>query len=85
MKISAGRWLIVAFMLIALNILGSGMALYADALSGKSAQRASCPLPSADSHGKEKKTVATIVKERSIPDIDRRVPVKTETATFGLG
>jgi hypothetical protein len=55
------------------------------AAAPKASSANSCPSPSSDFSGKEKKTMTTIMKDKSIPDMDRHVPEKIETATFGLG
>ena len=91
MKQPAGRWTVFTMLGLALSILVlTGAGLYANDLVIRtgdkiSAASASCPLPSADFPKKEKKTMTTTVQKEMIPLMDRAVPARTETATFGLG
>ncbi len=88
----AGRWTLFTLILAAVSILGlAGAWLYADAVvsSWTAAKRSvpaeSCPTPNAAYTKKERKTMTTAVEKSMIPLIDRTLPAKTETATFGLG
>lgn len=91
MKRSTGRWATTTILFLALSILGlAGAWLYADALVSKTAQKKSvsadsCPSPIADFSNKERKTMTTAAQKEMIPLIDRALPAKIETATFGLG
>jgi hypothetical protein len=91
MKRPAFRWTALTIVLIALSLLGPAVTgIYVYAVAGMAAapkgpSANSCPSPSADFSGKEKKTMATIVKDKAVPEMDRHVPEKIETATFGLG
>jgi len=88
-KQPAGRWTIYTLILAVIVVI-AGAGLYADALIAKtsvkgSASADSCPLPGADYSKKERKIMTTAVRKEIVPLIDRALPAKTETATFGLG
>lgn len=87
----AGRWTAVTILFLAVSILGlAGAGLYADALIRKTAEKNaisadSCPSPAADFLKKERKTMPTALQKGMPPLIDKALPAKVETATFGLG
>ena len=91
MKQSAAGWTTLTLLFLAVSILGlAGAGLYANELVSRSGEKRavaadSCPLPGADFSKKERKTMSTAVQKGIIPPIDSALPVKVETATFGLG
>lgn len=91
MKRTTGRWTVLTKLLLAVGMVGlAGAGLYAYVLVSKSGEKRpvsadSCPSPIADLSKKERKTMTTAVQKSMIPLIDRALPAKTETATFGLG
>ena len=91
MKQSAARWTAFTIRILAVSILGlAGAGLYANALVSRAVEKRtaapdSCPSPSADFSKKERKTMTTAVQKGIIPPIDSALPIKVETATFGLG
>ncbi len=91
MKRSSNRWTPNAILILAVSVFVlTGAGMFADSPDSKAGEKRiatvnSCPTPTADFSKKERKTMTTAVQKGMIPLIDKAMPAKVETATFGLG